>query len=217
VLIGALAAFLETLRRRNLNKPLPPAPQLASPAVEKLDQTEVFTGGKTEKWLGDTQPAKAKLTLLTGEAVLEPVIYLLTENTAFGRDRSYADVVLKHKNISRFHCRIQEKSGQFTVMDEGSASGTYINGQRVDIRGQQLKSGDILQLGPLQYRFDVLAAPPPVAPPVTSSAPEDQTEPWAQQAPMAQPSSNSINLPGPSSSSRMAGQTAEESGTEPAQ
>lgn len=214
VLIGSVAIFLETLRRRN-TKPLAPQPALSAP--EEPVQTEVFTGKVTEQWQGDAQPAKAKLTLLTGSVELEPVIYILNENSALGRDRSYADVVLKHKNISRFHCRIQEKGGQFTVMDEGSASGTYINGQRVDIRGQQLKSGDILQLGPIQYRFDVLAPPP--LPPVTGSATEGQTEPWAQQAPMAQPATQaaqSVNFTEPATPATTAGQATEEGGTEPA-
>jgi pSer/pThr/pTyr-binding forkhead associated (FHA) protein len=174
-----LGGGLDIVRRRRLVKPsLPPLPPRDLPAAPQTEVWQAGTGESTEKWVQQAG-AKARLTLLEGAGMLPPTIYINNENTAFGRDGNYADVVLKHKNVSRFHCRILEKQGVFTVMDEGSPSGTYINGDRVDIRGQQLKSGDILQFGPIQYRFEVLAqSPPAVAQPAYAG---DSTEQWIAQ------------------------------------
>jgi pSer/pThr/pTyr-binding forkhead associated (FHA) protein len=56
--------------------------------------------------------------------------------------------------ISRHHCAILIEDGMTTVRDFGSKNGTLVNGARV--RGEcELKNGDKLVVGPLEFEFCV--------------------------------------------------------------
>ncbi len=52
--------------------------------------------------------------------------------------------------ISRYHCAILTDDGYVAVRDLGSKNGVYVNGQRVSIE-QELKNGDRLAVGPLEF------------------------------------------------------------------
>ena len=60
------------------------------------------------------------------------------------------DLVLPEHHISRTHAQIVEKGAQFFLVDQGSQSGSYINGWRV--QRQQLHDGDLIQIGSLEGR-----------------------------------------------------------------
>jgi predicted component of type VI protein secretion system len=74
-----------------------------------------------------------------------------------GRDGDYGKAELEaYDSVSRRHCRIAFEQGSYTVSDEGSTNGTYLNGKRLtDRRPAPLKPGDILGLG-LEFRLEVL-------------------------------------------------------------
>lgn len=55
--------------------------------------------------------------------------------------------------VSRHHCAIVVEEGFVTVRDFGSKNGTIVNGERV-VGETELKTGDHLKIGPLE--FDVL-------------------------------------------------------------
>jgi hypothetical protein len=75
----------------------------------------------------------------------------------FGRDPALADVVLKHSLVSRYHCRIvQESDETFRIYDEGSTNGTYVNNNMIGMSGQILQPNDIISIGPITYRFELL-------------------------------------------------------------
>ncbi|MFI5272389.1 MAG: FHA domain-containing protein [Ktedonobacterales bacterium] len=67
------------------------------------------------------------------------------DRTTLGRSRE-SDVFLEDLAVSRLHTTIlQDNASRYTLRDEGSANGTYVNQQRV---GEQvLEDGDEIQLG----------------------------------------------------------------------
>ncbi|MGE0606191.1 MAG: FHA domain-containing protein [Pirellulales bacterium] len=70
--------------------------------------------------------------------------------------------------ISRHHCVIIVEESLVAVRDFGSKNGTLINGERVRSE-QELKTGDKLKVGPLEFEAIVTqSAPAKKRPPVTS-------------------------------------------------
>ena len=61
-----------------------------------------------------------------------------------GRDPS-SDILLDDSTVSRTHAVFRRINGNYSVIDAGSLSGTYVNRQRVD--SQELKNGDEIILG----------------------------------------------------------------------
>ncbi len=65
-----------------------------------------------------------------------------------GRDGSRAQIVFTDSSVSRLHARLVEESdGVYMLHDEGSASGTFVNDERVDLTPRQLNSGDLIEFG----------------------------------------------------------------------
>jgi len=52
--------------------------------------------------------------------------------------------------VSRHHCVILVEEGLVTVRDFGSKNGTFVNAEKVK-NEQELKSGDVLKVGPLEF------------------------------------------------------------------
>jgi hypothetical protein len=103
---------------------------------------------------------RAQLTLVDdgGTPNLPKTIALSRVGVRLGRDPSLVDVPLSDRRISKLHCRINEDMapGSYRLIDEGSTSGTYLNDNEVDIHGAPLKPGDIIGIGPVQYRYVVV-------------------------------------------------------------
>jgi ABC transport system ATP-binding/permease protein len=70
-----------------------------------------------------------------------------------GRDADN-DSVIDHPTVSRHHARIERRNGNLVIQDLNSTNGVYINGQRVT-NEQSLKPGDLLNVGPSQFTFNV--------------------------------------------------------------
>ncbi|WP_394838576.1 FHA domain-containing protein [Pendulispora rubella] len=97
-------------------------------------------------------------------------------------------IQLLDKIVSKEHCIIELRDGQFILRDLGSLNGTYINNERV--RGEQfLKHGDELALGSTRARFDdgsglANFAPPAISPGAIqqpAGASQAVQPPWAAQ------------------------------------
>jgi hypothetical protein len=73
----------------------------------------------------------------------------ITERSLYiGRDQSRAQIVFSDPSVSRLHARlVEEVDGVFMLHDEGSASGTFVNDQRVDLQPRRLHSGDLIEFG----------------------------------------------------------------------
>jgi pSer/pThr/pTyr-binding forkhead associated (FHA) protein len=90
----------------------------------------------------------------------------------FGREIGN-DIVIASTEVSRKHASIAPAEGGYVVTDL-STNGLTVNGLRVD-KSQLLGRGDVLRIGPEEYRFyaDVakVPAPPPAGEPAASAPP----------------------------------------------
>jgi adenylate cyclase len=137
----------------------------------------------------------ARLILATAEG--QQAIELRPINS-LGRHPNNS-IQLLDKIVSKEHCILEQREGQFVLRDLGSLNGTYINGERV--RGEQgLKHGDEIALGSTRARYDDGSghnvALPPISPgavmppqqqqwqpPVGSMPPQQQQPPPHMQPP----------------------------------
>jgi adenylate cyclase len=104
----------------------------------------------------------ARLVLATAEG--QQAIELRPLNS-LGRHPNNT-IQLLDKIVSKEHCILEQRDGQFILRDLGSLNGTYINGDRV--RGEQLlRHGDEIALGSTRARYDdgsSALAPPAIGP-----------------------------------------------------
>lgn len=112
-----------------------------------------------------------ELVLLDGETP-EQSRFPLIDWLAFtvGRDEHSA-IRLTDLSVSRLHATIQRLDQRYAIRDEGSRSGTVLNGNRVQIAF--LRVGDRLTLGTVQLE---------VAERIASPAPEPGNEHWVEPA-----------------------------------
>ena len=69
-----------------------------------------------------------------------------------GRDPT-CEVVVADGSVSRRHARLEMRQGEWWVVDQGSANGTYVNSLK--IAETTLKNGQELRFGALAFRVDV--------------------------------------------------------------
>jgi hypothetical protein len=60
-------------------------------------------------------------------------------------------VQLTNSSVSRRHCVIEKREGQWSLIDEDSRNNTFVNGQRVNQR-RKLTHGDVVELGEVMLR-----------------------------------------------------------------
>ena len=60
--------------------------------------------------------------------------------------------ISENRMVSNRHCRILRENGEFYLEDLKSSNHTYLNNSRV-LQRMRLKSGDIVALGPEQFRI----------------------------------------------------------------
>ena len=61
------------------------------------------------------------------------------------------DIVFHEEFVSRFHAEIRFEDGKYTLQDNGSTSGTFVNGRKID--RCVLNSGDLISIGTIQMMF----------------------------------------------------------------
>jgi signal transduction histidine kinase len=96
-------------------------------------------------------------------ALLEVVRGELPENAYFLKPRPYTlgrgrqnDLWISESSISKVHARILYENGGFSIVDNDSLHGVFVNGQRVP--QAELGQGALIQLGNVTLRFSLLAA-----------------------------------------------------------
>jgi serine/threonine protein kinase len=67
------------------------------------------------------------------------------------------DTELKDLQVSRVHCELRCAAGKYMLVDNESASGTFVNNER--IKEKPLKTGDIIRVGETQLRLHVVGIP----------------------------------------------------------
>jgi pSer/pThr/pTyr-binding forkhead associated (FHA) protein len=69
-----------------------------------------------------------------------------------------ADIQLEDQRVSRQHAIVLRRGASFVIVDDRSACGTFVNGDRVS--EAELHDGDEIVLGPVRLRFVEIARRP---------------------------------------------------------
>jgi hypothetical protein len=104
----------------------------------------------TQQIIGTGQITKAYLEPVQGFPENEVSRIDIYGETPIGRDREYAQLTFDIPQVSRLHCTIHESdlNGTWTIEDEDSSNGTYLNGEKLlPFEETRLKDGDLLELG----------------------------------------------------------------------
>ncbi|MEM7158251.1 MAG: FHA domain-containing protein [Myxococcota bacterium] len=76
------------------------------------------------------------------------------EQFVIGRGSKYSDLPIKDANISRRHCAIVRRDGDYLVKDLGSTNGVEFNGERVD--NHKIEEGTLYRLCDHELRFSFI-------------------------------------------------------------
>jgi pSer/pThr/pTyr-binding forkhead associated (FHA) protein len=115
--------------------------------------TRIFGGSSSESMV------KARLQRVGGGNAIPATIDLLGGINKIGRSSRTSTIVINDVNISRTHCQIEEQNDIFWITDSNSQNGTCVDGQKVGSNGQRLESGNIISMGPVKYRFELVNVP----------------------------------------------------------
>jgi predicted component of type VI protein secretion system len=64
------------------------------------------------------------------------------------------DIVIPHDSVSRKHCTVDLTRGVFTITDLGSSNGTFVDGERLDLKkGKTFLSTSQIVIGKLDCEF----------------------------------------------------------------
>jgi predicted component of type VI protein secretion system len=96
-----------------------------------------------------------QLVVLKGRSAAK-TLRLADGVTTIGRQDG-CELTLRSSQVSRRHCQLFEKKGLLLVKDLGSANGTFVNGKRIEEQ-RVLEPGDILMVGPIEFRIESLAS-----------------------------------------------------------
>jgi pSer/pThr/pTyr-binding forkhead associated (FHA) protein len=94
--------------------------------------------------------AEAHLVATTGPYT--GTVFPVRNGATAGRDPQVEIALPADTKTSRAHARFVYENGSFTVEDQGSTNGTYVNGQRVT--RQPLAAGDTVTIGTTAFRFE---------------------------------------------------------------
>jgi len=109
-----------------------------------------------------------------GLAIPGGPIALTAREATFGTDPIQSTNVLDDPSVAPLHCRVrQDERGNFTIYDQNSVSGTWVNHEPVGREGRRLAHGDIVNIGTLTFRFVLRRAPSVPRPRVIPSDKDD--------------------------------------------
>lgn len=70
-----------------------------------------------------------------------------------GRDQARVKFLLDHPQVSRLHAKLSVDASETSIVDLGSANGTFRNGIQIKHK-QRLQVGDVIDIGPYSLHFD---------------------------------------------------------------
>lgn len=114
-------------------------------------------------------------TLVVKSGITDQKEYELEEGKTYfiGRSR-HADIVVKDQQASRRHCALEATpDGAWTVADQGSSNGTYVNRQRTSTR--TLQNGDSIRVGKTHFEVHLQEAAAEPAPESEAEEPDEDT------------------------------------------
>lgn len=93
----------------------------------------------------------AKLIITKTETGRSHEFELTLDETRIGRSPENNDILLDDAQVSRQHALIKRGGQSFTLVDPGSANGTFVDGQR--IKEHQLADGHVFSIGKYTLEF----------------------------------------------------------------
>jgi len=120
---------------------------------------------------GKDAPARLVRLGVDGQPVTSNPIPLIESETTLGTDPVQATYILDEPALSPLHARILRNETGFSIADQNSLSGTWVNYKQVTRAGHALKHGDRVHFGNLMYRFELKDPPPTSEPTVTPAEP----------------------------------------------
>ena len=114
-------------------------------------------------------------TLVVKSGITDKQEYALAPGKPYfiGRSRE-ADVVVKDQQASRRHAAIEATpDGTWTIADQDSSNGTYVNRQRTKTR--VLRDGDLVQIGKTTFEVHIAGAPAEPEPEPKPKPPQEGT------------------------------------------
>jgi len=118
------------------------------------------------------QAVTARLIRVTEDesAVPGSLIALNRSETTLGSDVRQAVILVEDASVDKLHARlVRGEDGCFTLIDEHSVAGTWVNFKPVMDVGMRLAHEDLIHLGRVMFRFELsnaLPSEPPVVEPL---------------------------------------------------
>ena len=100
------------------------------------------------------------------------IIQLPDKEISFGSDETRSTQVLRDPSITALHAIIRKEENTFTIRDQGSVAGTWVNYESLGEKILQLKHGDTIHFGQLAFRFKFIQAPKTPDPTIRLDRPE---------------------------------------------
>jgi len=133
----------------------PPREVTTSVAAAKDDEpappTDAEEAQRVSRGKGKKRIEAAHPMLVAVTSQLAGTSYPVTTETMILGRTGENDLVVEHHSISRNHAKIVYKDGRVTMVDLASKNGIRVNGEFWE--ESVLKSGDIIELGKVQFRF----------------------------------------------------------------
>lgn len=120
-----------------------------SPHVELREDPEVVPGAIDIE--PETGEPSGQLRLRIIKGMPSDVSYPIAGPIRVGRD-SDCDIFLVDPSVSRNHATVEPVEGELLVRDTGSTNGTFVNGERIQLRS--LRRGDVVAFGKTEMRVE---------------------------------------------------------------
>lgn len=117
--------------------------------------TKADAGSQNKKTSSEDSSENSVLRLVSVNTP-EPFEAVLDQpNMMLGRKRGAVDILVPfNRMIGRIHCRIVNQDGMYSIEDQGSVNGTYVNGVRIEpYKSTVIKKGDIIRLADSGFRL----------------------------------------------------------------
>ena len=125
-----------------------------SPADTPAEREQAATiAPEPEPVATGAMPELALLELLEEASGNQKQIRVEGDNVTIGGDESVAQILLSDKSVARLHARIRRRDGAYWLYDEGSASGTFLNHERLGLAPKLLRDQDLVRFGRVALRF----------------------------------------------------------------
>ena len=172
--LTTIAAILTIFYRTNRNllngkRRQKPSPNLTDPFTQQViahgESNNRFAGNDPYQTFFQSPAEKlyarlVRLSEITQDTIPDAILYLSDKEVTFGSDPRIVSIGIMSPSVSPIHARIQlNDTGTFTITDLNSTAGTWVNFAPVSAKGATIESGDLVHIGKLLYRFEVLNRP----------------------------------------------------------